>query len=527
MELLLEILSAKRPHNDPYEKAFVQKTIVERIESLGHTVIKTGPMENLVVIIPTNEKGDVNKVLFSCHTDTVHHTGGENKIIADANLGVVYTDGKGHDCLGADDGTGVWIMLKMIEAGKPGTYVFHRGEEKGCVGSYWMSQDKSTQEFLKKYDVAVAFDRKDHDDVITHQRGRRCCSEEFATALAKALNDTHVDFKYKPSPHGIYTDTANYDELIKECTNLSVGYDGAHSAGEMQDLNHARALLAAAIQIDWEKLPAVRVAKRDYGYQYPEVEHWGSRRGNFGATGRSTQPYGNAASAGQQSLQAILAALSATYISPVGRNRMVDASVRAMGNPPMTMPEIMDEALKKEGVDGVDDYLMALVKFQPELALVALRSGLVYYQYYMLTLSQTGVQDRGILGTIPIRTNFLLNSYESGKYGILFDKEKKEEKPTTQLTLVETDPVKQARAARKAEKKRRKELKKQKANGKRALRRGRSFTHGLSAGTLEKIKEGVKGSQSSSNSPSNIVPYINKDNPDLAPAGPTNKNISQ
>ena len=45
-----------------------------------------------------------------------------------------------NECLGGDDGTGVWLMTKLIEAGVPGRYIFHRAEEVGGRGSGWIER---------------------------------------------------------------------------------------------------------------------------------------------------------------------------------------------------------------------------------------------------------------------------------------------------------------------------------------------------------------------------------------------------
>jgi hypothetical protein len=53
---------------------------------------------------------------------------------------------------------------------------------------------------------------------------------------------------------GSFTDTANYDHIIPECTNLSVGYFSAHSARETQLLDYIIKLKDAFIRIDCEAL---------------------------------------------------------------------------------------------------------------------------------------------------------------------------------------------------------------------------------------------------------------------------------
>ena len=60
-------------------------------------------------------------------------------------------------CLGADDGAGIYIMLRMIETKKPGLYVFHRGEERGGIGA--KATVTKHAEFFKKggYEQCIAF----------------------------------------------------------------------------------------------------------------------------------------------------------------------------------------------------------------------------------------------------------------------------------------------------------------------------------------------------------------------------------
>jgi hypothetical protein len=53
-----------------------------------------------------------------------------------------------------------------------------------------------------------------------------------------------------PDDGGLFTDTANYTRLIPECTNISVGYEGAHTVLERQSISHALALREALFKID-------------------------------------------------------------------------------------------------------------------------------------------------------------------------------------------------------------------------------------------------------------------------------------
>ena len=191
------------------------------------------------------EIGEGSKTLFSSHTDTVHRTGGAQNVMIDLEESKLITDSG--QCLGADDGTGIWLMLELIKARVPGLYIFHRAEEVGGQGSAFIANNHS--ELLQKYDRAIAFDRKDDWSIITHQGGSRCCSDIFGRDLAEKLDMTHT-----LDTGGSFTDTANYDGIIPECTNLSVGCHNCHSGRETQEIPYLLEFRDALIHTDWENL---------------------------------------------------------------------------------------------------------------------------------------------------------------------------------------------------------------------------------------------------------------------------------
>lgn len=168
-------------------------------------------------------------------------------------------------CMGADDGAGMALALAMIEAGKPYDFVFYRAEEVGGRGSSWSADNN--KDWYKSYARAIAFDRRGTTDVITHQ-GMRCASDEFGQALAALLNAGNKRFTYKPSPNGIFTDTANLTDDVPECTNISVGYANEHSLEEELNLTHWLALrdVITSPGCDFNTLPTKRdPSERDYG----------------------------------------------------------------------------------------------------------------------------------------------------------------------------------------------------------------------------------------------------------------------
>lgn len=192
--------------------------------------------------------GKKPRVAFMAHHDTVHKKLGKVDIYVDN--GAVYSDGT--DVLGADCTTGIYLILRMIEAGVPGVYVVHAGEEIGCIGSSALVEDHP--DWIDHVDFAISFDRKGYSEVITHQCGIRTCSDEFAESLAGIL-----DLDMEPSDQGVYTDSNEYRGVIAECTNISVGYFHQHTIKEYQDLDFLDLLEDALINADWSKLVKKRI----------------------------------------------------------------------------------------------------------------------------------------------------------------------------------------------------------------------------------------------------------------------------
>lgn len=245
LHTLLAMLGSCRPMGGDREYRFR----AEYLHDLPGVI--TDPYQNLHVTLPRHD-GSTSRVLWSCHTDTVHWDDGDQPVTVTGRYMQLAHDAQSN-CLGADDTVGVWIMREMILAGVPGHYVFHHGEERGGIGSGDVTRYEPDRFADALY--AIAFDRRGTRDVITRQAGGRCASDAFAHALARQLRPVA---KYRPSAHGIYTDTAEYMHLIPECTNVSVGYEHEHSMRERVDYWHAIALLVTLCQFDESKLIAVR-----------------------------------------------------------------------------------------------------------------------------------------------------------------------------------------------------------------------------------------------------------------------------
>lgn len=281
--------------------------VPDLLYDLLRLAIPHGLEKHIIDILPFKDRGKIDEfgnfsikigknptTMFSCHMDTVHraleeHMKNKTKLkiwlitkgpgTKPQETGFVWggvkkdpkkTGGKlewDHIVLGADDKAGVYTLCKMIEAKVPGLYVFHCGEEQGCLGSKWIVQN--SPKLVEGIKRCVAFDRKGYTDVIAFQCGNvRCASTEFTTAVADALNDHMLlpTKKYTPDVYGMVTDSAMYREIIPECINLSIGYDNQHTERELLDVMWLTTkFIPAAIALDWENLPTVRDPKSKAG----------------------------------------------------------------------------------------------------------------------------------------------------------------------------------------------------------------------------------------------------------------------
>lgn len=262
IETLAAMLAYCRPHQSKAERRFIRRFI----EPLG---VQTDAMGNLFKRI-----GDA-PVLWSSHTDSVHRHQGNQRIVVAKDKIRLPADSKS-SCLGADCATGVWLMREMILANRPGLYVFHRAEEVGGKGSSYIAQHRP--QFLEGIRHAIAFDRRGTKSIITHQGWGRCCSDTFALALGAELGLGHA-----PDDSGTFTDTANYTDLVSECTNVSVGYDNEHRSTETQDTAYAMALREALLSLDVSRLPIER---------RPGDDDWRYDAASYAPVGTSTRAVG-------------------------------------------------------------------------------------------------------------------------------------------------------------------------------------------------------------------------------------------
>ena len=243
LDLLVDMLSYRRAEGSGSQRAFIKRFL--------RPVFGAPDRHNNFILTVGY---DNPRIAFMAHHDTVHTTDGNQRVIIDGEGLVALPEGSKSNCLGADCTTGVWLILHMIKNKVPGRYIIHAGEEIGGVGSNAIVKDNPA--WLHETDFAISFDRKGYNSIITHQYGRRTCSESFARDLSSVLGGG-----WKADSGGTFTDSEVYADIISECTNISVGYMNQHSKYETQCLDHAKELANLLVDAPWHELSPYRDPK--------------------------------------------------------------------------------------------------------------------------------------------------------------------------------------------------------------------------------------------------------------------------
>lgn len=269
-ETFLKLTSRRYPHGTESLAMDIVK------EFLPNVIFEKDEFGNYFVNI-AKEDGSFSDTMFTSHLDTIDsgpyrsdkiwdtvsrsmipNPEFDSEKFNDKGINHVFdgdfikTDGTTN--LGADDKAGTTIMINLINENVPGLYYFFVGEESGCIGSSALSRVFKTKGF-QEINRCISFDRRGYDSIITHQGGNSA-SDTFANELSNRLNE--FGFWYKPDPTGIYTDSAEFVDVIPECTNISVGYFSEHTKTERQDIEFLELLTIVATKIEWDTLPTVR-----------------------------------------------------------------------------------------------------------------------------------------------------------------------------------------------------------------------------------------------------------------------------
>jgi hypothetical protein len=288
LETFLKLTSRRYPYGDEDLAMDIVKELLPDVE------FSQDEFDNYYLYIPKADGSD-SDTMFTSHLDTIDsgpygYKSGQKwdtdlkkwvkdpdakEEVDDKSVKHVFdgddvkTDGRTN--LGADDKAGTTIMMNLISENVPGLYYFFVGEESGCIGSSNLSRAFESKDF-PKINKCISFDRRGYDSIITEQSGV-CASDEFAKELAKRYEE--YGFWFKPDPTGVYTDSAEFTDIIPECTNISCGYFNEHTKSERQDLEFLELLAIVSTQIDWETLPIVRDVDKIYSGKKSRTRYYG------------------------------------------------------------------------------------------------------------------------------------------------------------------------------------------------------------------------------------------------------------
>lgn len=341
-KILNTALSTKRPHGSQTNVKFTAWLREQLPLDLNKAAFYDGA-GNLHV---DNRSQASHKTLFVAHVDTVHRAEGKNKI----RKTKTHWHAKG-DVLGADDGAGVALLFHLIHNNVRGYYIFTQGEERGGVGARYLAE--KMPDLLREFDRAIAFDRRGIDSVITHQGWGRCCSDTFGSALADALMNGHDALMMLNDDTGVYTDTAEFIDIIPECTNISVGYAREHTQEESLNLVYYNQLAAAVLTVDWDALPVERDPSVVEPVAYTTGAWWQEYKTYTGYTTYTTSAYNEP---DYQRNDAIDAVLDAQYGYTDGLAYMIAESVW----PDDTELAVRHMNFKQLDPSALDDALEAL-----------------------------------------------------------------------------------------------------------------------------------------------------------------------
>ena len=205
--------------------------------------------------------GNNPDVSFTCHLDTASRTKSKVNLVAFKKDGDDFIGTDGTSILGADDKAGVAVCMYLLAHGVEGVYWFFMGEERGGIGSKKVAGDIESYPFMEKVTKMISFDRRNYHSVITQQMSGVCCSNEFAASLCKEFNSHGL--KMNLDPTGVFTDSANFIDSVRECSNVSVGYFNEHTHDEIQNMTYLEKLCKACVKVDWSGLNVTRTVGMD------------------------------------------------------------------------------------------------------------------------------------------------------------------------------------------------------------------------------------------------------------------------
>ena len=217
--------------------------------------------------------GSTRMPLLVAHADTVHREL-PKMILLDEKKGILSSP----QGLGADDRAGVYGILCLHASldPKPGLLLCDE-EESGGIGAYDASWDLADQ--LRPYPFMMELDRKGSGECVFYNDE----SKEFISYIES--------FGFKED-YGIFSDVMFLGEgLRKTSVNLSIGFDHAHTLGEILDLRsmnytikHAKRIMLNVLHTKANKQISFKLPKppmkstTHYSFNSEDSREWGNFR---------------------------------------------------------------------------------------------------------------------------------------------------------------------------------------------------------------------------------------------------------
>lgn len=192
------------------------------------------------------------KVTLFAHMDTINDVY-NSKLNKDDYIckNNIYSVKKGTDkVLGADDRSGIWIILQLIEAGNTNyNYVFTQDEEVGGIGASKFAEDYTS--FLYTQNCFISLDRRGTKEVALYGYNN------------KELVDIFKQYGYSEA-NGSYTDCVEASYVTDvACVNLSVGYNKEHTSSETVDFSVMEDVVKLLLDNELIKALTTTVFKQD------------------------------------------------------------------------------------------------------------------------------------------------------------------------------------------------------------------------------------------------------------------------
>ena len=174
-------------------------------------------------------KGNAEKYpCVAAHLDEVHQPSVRNLQEIDGNIYAVDENGEPVG-IGADDKSGVWIVIQLLRQIETMKAVLFVREEKATFEGYRHGSDDCDLAFFNDVKFVLQCDRKGAGDLVTYctKKEIRLCDDDFVPEWILQK------YGYAPVEGGV-TDVVHLKQrgLQIPCCNISCGYYNAHKPEE-------------------------------------------------------------------------------------------------------------------------------------------------------------------------------------------------------------------------------------------------------------------------------------------------------